>query len=158
MVGRNPMEAILKVKEVKEFQFGANKEKTGYNIIDINGVQYTTFSSTIHAEFQSALLDGKERKIEYTEKPNSNPQYPPLKTISKAFDAEGKEIESTSKGGGGRIAKADPVKTASIERQNAMNSAVNLYTSFKPDGDKINPDELIAYAETILSWTSKKEG
>lgn len=150
------MKIIIRVKEVKEFQFGASKEKTGYNIIDTEGTQYTTFSSTVATEAKEAIKDEKEREIEFTEKENTNPAYPPLKTITMFSDSEGKPLESTSKSGGPRIMKADPVKQASIERQNAMNSAVNLYTAFKPDGEKIDIDELIAYAETILLWTSKK--
>jgi hypothetical protein len=150
------MEKTTKVKEIREFQFGANKEKTGYNIIAEDDTQFTTFSSTIATEFKTAIEDKKERKFEYTEKPNSNPSYPPMRTIGKVWDGEGKEMESSKATGGGRVAKADPVKTASIERQNAMNSAVRLYAEFKPDGDKINIDELMSYAETILLWTSKK--
>lgn len=151
------MEITAKLKEVKEFQYGTNKEKTGYNLITADQGQVTTFSTTILDEARAAILDEKERKIEFTEKPSTNPAYPPLRTVTTIYDTNGKAIESSKAGGGGgRVAKADPVKTASIERQNAMNSAVHLYTEFKPDGDKINPDELIAYAETILAWTSKK--
>lgn len=150
------MEAIIKIAEIKEFKF-AGGEKTGWNIIDGNsGEVYSTFSDTVKSEAEAGLLDEKPRKIEYTEKPNTNPDYPPKKTISRMANAEGNMPEIKRSGGGG-FAKADPVKQASIERQNAMNNAVQLYIAFKvkKESDRLDMKSIKELAQELLDWTQE---
>lgn len=117
------MEKQISVKEIKEFQFGSNKEKTGYNIIDKEDVQFTTFSVTVADEAKAAVIDEKPRKIEFTEKPNTNPSYPPMRTITSFSTEDGTPIEQPKKqygGGGGR----SPKDSESIEHQVALKCAV----------------------------------
>lgn len=130
------MEKTISVKEVKEFQFGSNKEKTGYNIIDKEDIQFTTFSKTVADEAKAAMLDEKERKVEFIEKPNTNPAYPPMRTITTFSNENGEPIEQPKKaygGGGGR----SPKDTESIEHQVALKCAVEYGTAMKKTEDQI---------------------
>ena len=142
-------EVEIQVKEIKEFQFGDNKEKTGYNVIAKDGETYTTFSSTDINQIKQ-YMDFPEEKfnIKYDVSPSKDPQYPDKKMIKGVADRDGNYPEKKS-GGGGGYSKKD---VASIERQVAIKGAIELCVH-----ERIEVKELSTYADKIIDWIQKNK-
>lgn len=135
------MEREIKIVKVVEFTYGEGK--TGWNVFDEEERKYATFSSTIKAECDAAFVDEKIRKVEFDESERNGFMN---RTITKIYDAEGKVIESSRKGGGGGgRSNFDPELSA---RQTALNAAVH-YLGRKPDSKAA---EIIPLAEGLLPF------
>jgi hypothetical protein len=138
------MEATIKIVKFDTFQFGANKEKTGYNITEAEGRKFTTFSDTQAAYLQ----EGMERVIEYDSTVNKA-GYPQL-TISKVKDNDGNWVESSKQTG---YRKGMPTKDSeSIERQVALKCACE-----RSEGAKTTP-EILREAEEFARFLHARAG
>lgn len=144
------MEKTIKVEEITEFKFGANKEKTGYKVKSYDGDVYTTFSQTDKEAIQKMGVDFPQEdvKLQYEETPAKDPAYPPNKKITNVADRDGNFPVKQSRGGGGYSPKVD--NTPSIERQVAMKGAIELCVH-----ERIEIKELSVYADKIISWIQK---
>ena len=137
------MEAIIEITEIKEFQY-AGGTKTAWNLWTPDKTQYSTFSATVKTEIDNAIVDKKKRKIEFTEKPSSNPAYPPIKNISAMVAEDAPLPEKKAYTGGGARSTKD---TESIERQVALKSAVEVGTT-----NKSNAAEIVEIADLFADW------
>ena len=119
----------------------------GFNIADENGTVYTTFSSTVKDIFNT---QGVQRKIKYKE--TQKGQYINYNITDVANESGEFEEKGKSYKGGGFGGKADPQKTASIERQTALKCAVDILVPTMPEGHDPDPENIIALAKDLHSF------
>jgi len=127
--------------DVKTYQ---RKDGSGegkiYNIGAADQKVYTTFSDTIAKIFEPA---GTKRKVKYQVKIQG--QYTNLVIVDVA-DEQGNFNQKSGKSYKGGM-KADPAKTASIERQVAAKEAVNMINA-----KSIKLDQFEEWADRINNW------